>query len=104
MGSDSTISGRLAWLEADQRGDSQQLRELHDTCTWQVNAAVEEGRLGLCLGLADEYLERALELNIGGEPTGCESWGLCCVPKPRPALSRPRRRRRLRRTRNANTR
>jgi len=53
--------------------ENQQLRALHDTYTWEVNAAIGEGRLDLVWGLADEYLDQALELITGGEQTGCEA-------------------------------
>ncbi len=50
-----------------------QLRALHDAYTWEVNAAIGEGRIDLVWGLADEYLGQALELITGGEQTGCEA-------------------------------
>ncbi|MCW2792266.1 MAG: hypothetical protein JWO76_1364, partial [Nocardioides sp.] len=39
--------------------DKEQLRELHDTYVWEVNAAVGEGRLDLVWQLADDYLDQA---------------------------------------------
>jgi hypothetical protein len=74
-------------------GDKEQLRELHDTYTWEVNAAVGEGRLDLVSLLADEYLNRALELIVGGEPTGCarEDCAVCHRPHRAPSVSRRRR-------------
>ena len=52
-------------------GENEQLRELHDTYTWEVNAAVGEGRLDLVWQLADDFVDRAVELIIAGEPSGC---------------------------------
>ena len=88
-------------MEAGRMGDNEQLRELHDTYTWEVNAAVGEGRLDLVWGLADEYLDRALELITGGEPTECGRPDCAVCQRPRPAVSRPPRRRWTRRSRNA---
>jgi len=74
-------------------GYEEQLRELHDTYTWEVNAAVGEGRLDLVSLLADEYLDRAMELIVGGEPTRCarEDCAVCHRPRPAPSVSRRRR-------------
>ena len=80
-------------------GDTEQLRELHDSYAWEVNAAVGEGRLDLVWRLADEYVDRALELITAGEPTGCGSADCAVCQRPRPAPSRSRRRRWPRRTR-----
>jgi hypothetical protein len=52
-------------------GTAEQLRELHDAYVWEVNAAVGEDRLDLVWRLADEYLDRALQLVTGDEATGC---------------------------------
>jgi hypothetical protein len=82
-------------------GDPEQLRELHDTYAWEVNAAVGEGRLDLVWRLADEYLDRALELMIDGEPTGCAREDCAVCQRPRPAPSMPRRRSWFRRARRA---
>jgi hypothetical protein len=70
---------------------NEQLRELHDTYTWEVNAAVGEGRLDLVWGLADEYLDRALELITGDESTGCDRAGCAVCQRPRPEPRRSRR-------------
>jgi hypothetical protein len=80
-------------------GENEQLRELHDTYTWEVNAAVGEGRLDLVWGLADEYLDRALQLITSGEPTGCERADCAVCQRPRPAPRKPRHRGWLRRAR-----
>ncbi len=52
-------------------GTAEQLRELHDTYVWEVNAAVGEDRPDLVWRLAEEYLDRALQLVTADEPTGC---------------------------------
>jgi hypothetical protein len=92
--------GQLARLEARQMGDNAQLQELHDSYTWEVNAAVGEGRLDLVWRLADEYLDKALELVTIGEPSGCGREDCVVCLRPRQAPSRPRRRGWLRRTRS----
>jgi len=93
--------GELARVEVGQMCDKEQLRELHDTYAWAVNAAVGEGRLDLVWQLADQYLDEALELITGAEPTGCGRTDCAVCQRPRPALSRSRRRRWSRRTRSA---
>ena len=104
---DSTRSGgELARLEVGRMGDeNRQLRELHDTYAWEVNAAVGEGRLDLVWQLADEYLDQAVALITGGESTWCgrTDCAVCHRPRPAPSLSRPlsRRRRWSRRARRA---
>ena len=72
--------------------DADVLRELHDTYVWEVNAAIGEGRLDLVWGLADEYLDQALELITGGEQTGCvaEDCAVCQRPRTAPPRSRGR--------------
>jgi hypothetical protein len=82
-------------------GDSEQLRELHDTYAWKVNAAVGEGRVDLVWQLADQYLDKALELISGDEPAGCGRTDCSVCQSPRPALAMSRRRRWSRRTRGA---
>ena len=72
---------------------NEQLRALHDTYAWEVNAAVGEGRIDLVWGLADEYLDKALELITGGEPTGCGAPDCAVCQRPRTAVPRSRRRR-----------
>jgi hypothetical protein len=79
--------------------DSGQLRALHDTYVWEVNAAVGEGRLDLVWQLADQYLDEALLIVTGAEASGCENpdCTICCTGQ-RPVTAPPRRHRhRLRR-------
>ncbi len=71
---------------------NQQLRELHDTYAWEVNAAVGEGRLDIVWQLADEYLDKALALMTAGEPPGCDREDCVVCHRPRPTPTRPRRR------------
>ena len=52
--------------------DSGQLRALHDTYVWEVNAAVGEGRLDLVWQLADQYLDEALLIVTGAEAQAAE--------------------------------
>jgi hypothetical protein len=75
--------------------DKEQLRELHDTYVWEVNAAVGEGRLDLVWQLADDYLDQALRLMTAGEPAGCGRRDCAVCEGARPA--RPVRRRGWRR-------
>ena len=72
-------------------GDEKQLRELHDTYAWEVNAAVGEGRLDLVRQLADDYIDRALALMTAGEPTGCGRPDCAVCQAPRPAREHRRR-------------
>ena len=71
-------------------GDDEQLRVLHDSYAWEVNAAVGEGRLDLVRGLADEYVDQALLLITDGEVTGCgrEHCAVCQRPRPAPVPGR----------------
>jgi hypothetical protein len=48
-----------------------QLRELHDSYVWEVNAAVGEDRFDLVCQLADDYMDRALRLMTAGESPSC---------------------------------
>jgi hypothetical protein len=82
-------------------GGNQQLQELHDTFVWEVNAAVGEGRPDMAWQLADQYLDRALELITVGEPTACASPDCAVCHRPRPTRSRSRRHRWFRHTRRA---
>jgi len=82
-------------------GGSEQLRELHDTYVWEVNAAVGAGRLDLVWELADEYLDQALELITGGESVNCGRTDCAVCDKSRPAVARSRRRRWPRRGRGS---
>ena len=74
-------------------GDDEQLRALHDTYAWEVNAAVGEGRIDLVWGLADEYFDKALELITRGEPNACGGADCAVCQRPRAAFPRSRRRR-----------
>jgi hypothetical protein len=65
-------------------GTNERLRELHDTYTWEVNAAVGEGRLDLVWDLADEYLDKALKLITSDEPTTCGAADCAVCERPRP--------------------
>ena len=72
--------------------DQYQLRELHDTYVWEVNAAVGEDRLDLVWQLADEYMDEALRLLSTDEPPTCGSpdCAVCARPRARLPESRPR--------------
>ena len=78
-------------------GEKEQLRALHDTYAWEVNAAVGEGRLDLVWQLADDYFDQAVALITEGEPTGCGRTECAVCQRPRPAGTRSRRRRWFRR-------
>jgi hypothetical protein len=52
-------------------GQDEELRALHDTYVWEVNAAITEDRLDLVPALSDEYLAQALALLVGESPAGC---------------------------------
>ncbi|MEO5711320.1 MAG: hypothetical protein ABIQ59_16045 [Nocardioidaceae bacterium] len=73
-------------------GDKEQLQELHDDYVWEVNAAVGEDRPDLALRLADDYLDRALELMTTGMQTGCGRADCAICRQPNPARTLPRRR------------
>jgi hypothetical protein len=60
-----------------------QLRELHDTYVWEVNAAVGEDRLDLVWQLADDYMDRALQLLASGESPTCGSPDCAVCTRPR---------------------
>jgi hypothetical protein len=91
---DPTISGGgPARSEAGQMGDREQLRELHDSYAWEVNAAVGEGRLDLVWQLADQYVDEALELITGAEQPGCGRTDCSVCDRPHPARAPARRRR-----------
>jgi hypothetical protein len=53
-------------------GDTDSLRELHDTYVWEVNAAVGEDRMDLVWRLSDEYADRALQLITATGSPGCD--------------------------------
>jgi hypothetical protein len=71
--------------------DTYQLRELHDTYVWEVNAAVGEDRLDLVWQLADDYLDRALQLLVAGEPPTCEEPDCAICARSRGPRARRRR-------------
>lgn len=50
-------------MSAPPTGD--ELRDLHDSYTWEVNAAVGRGEDRLVDRLSEEYLDRALGLLTG---------------------------------------
>ena len=67
-----------------------QLRELHDTYVWEVNAAVGEDRLDLVWQLADDYMDQALLLLASGEPPTCGSPDCAVCTRPRDVRPAPR--------------
>jgi hypothetical protein len=73
-------------------GENEQLRALHDTYVWDINAAVGEGRLDLVWELADDYLEQAVAMITAGEPAGCgrEDCAVCNGTRPRRVGTRRR--------------
>lgn len=81
--------------------DTEQLRDLHDSYVWEVNAAVGEGRLDLVWQLADEYLDAALRLVTDGEPAGCGRPDCAVCQRPRAPIAPSSRRRWRFRTRKA---
>jgi hypothetical protein len=74
-------------------GDTDRLRELHDSYVWEVNAAVGENRLDLVRQLADDYVDQALRLMTADDPSGCGRWDctVCARLEQRPS-GRSRRR------------
>jgi hypothetical protein len=83
-------------------GDTDLLRELHETYIWEVNAAVGEDRMDLVWRLSDEYADKALQLLTAMESPGCgrPECVICArcnsaspVPTRRRWLGRARRRR-----------
>jgi hypothetical protein len=84
-------------------GDTDVLRELHETYIWEVNAAVGEDRMDLVSRLSDEYADRALELMTAMESPGCGR-PECAICARRPSTSTaPARRRWLGRSRRRHT-
>jgi hypothetical protein len=75
--------------------DRWQLRALHDSYVWEVNAAVGEGRLDLVWQLADQYLDEAFQIVAGDEAAGCGRPDCTVCTGRRPAPVRARRRRHL---------
>jgi hypothetical protein len=73
-----------------QGDEAQRLRELHDAYTWEVNAAIAEGREDLVWRLVDEYLESAMFMLTEGYGSGCTRPDCTMCASPR--LARRRRR------------
>lgn len=75
--------------------DSGQLRELHDSYVWEVNAAVGEGRLDLVWRLADQCLDEAFLIvaGAGADAAGCgrPDCTICTGPGSAPVPTRRRR-------------
>jgi hypothetical protein len=77
--------------------EAHRLRELHDAYTWEVNAAIAEGREDLVWRLVDEYLESAMVMLTEGYGSGCTKPDCTMCASPR--LTRRRRRQWWRRAR-----
>ena len=75
-------------------GLEDQLRALHDTYVWEINAAIGEDRLDLVWNLADEFTDRALALMTAGEQVGCDRPDCIVCHARRPSPIGPGRRRR----------
>ncbi|HET6938191.1 MAG TPA: hypothetical protein VFI19_06290 [Nocardioides sp.] len=74
-------------------GDTDSLRELHDTYVWEVNAAVGEDRMDLVWRLSDEFADKALQLMTAMESPGCGRPDcLICARCNRPSAVPARRR------------
>jgi hypothetical protein len=73
-------------------GDTDSLRELHESYIWEVNAAVGEDRMDLVWRLADEYTVKALQLITSMGSPGCDPDCVVCS-RPRSATASPARRR-----------
>ena len=74
-------------------GDTEQLRELHDSYLWKVNAAVGVGRLDVVSQLADQYFDEALALINGRGPATCGAAGCAVCTGSRSAVAKPSHRR-----------
>jgi hypothetical protein len=74
-------------------GDTDPLRELHETYIWEVNAAVGEDRMDLVWQLSDQYADRALQLMTAMESPGCGRPDCAICRRPLGAPSAPTRRR-----------
>jgi hypothetical protein len=77
-------------------GDTDLLRELHDAYAWEVNAAVGDDRMDLVWRLADEYMDKALQLIAAVETPGCGRADCVICARSNTALTEPARRRWLR--------
>ena len=84
-------------------GDSDSLRELHETYIWEVNAAVGEDRMDLVWQLSDEYADKALQLLTAMESPGCKRPECVICARSRSASAVPPRRRWLGRARRRHT-
>jgi hypothetical protein len=84
-------------------GDTDSLRELHDTYVWEVNAAVGEDRMDLVWRLSDEYADKALQLMTAMESPGCGRPDCVICARCDRASVQPARRRWLGRARRRRT-
>jgi len=84
-------------------GDTDLLRELHETYIWEVNAAVGEDRMDLVWQLADEYADKALQLLTAMESPGCGRPECVICARCNSASTVPARRRWLGRARRRHT-
>lgn len=67
-------------------GETELLRELHETYIWAVNAAVADGRMDLVRELAEEYTDEALRLMTESAPPTCVRPDCAvCAQGPAPA-------------------
>jgi hypothetical protein len=74
-------------------GDTDSLRELHESYIWEVNAAVGEDRMDLVWQLSDEYADRALQLMTALESPGCDRLDCVICGRSQRAATTPARRR-----------
>ncbi len=81
--------------------DREQLRALHDTYAWEVNAAVGAGRVDLVRELADQFVDEALEVLTGDGDTTCGRTDCVVCDGAQPAVVVPRRHRWRRRPRGS---
>jgi hypothetical protein len=60
-------------------GAEGRLRDLHDECVWEVNAAIGEGREDLVRELVDDHLDRALRImsELYGGPCEASDCPVC---------------------------
>jgi hypothetical protein len=74
-------------------GDTDSLRELHETYIWEVNAAVGEDRMDLVWQLSDEYADKALQLMTALASPGCDRLDCVICARCHRATPMPARRR-----------